>query len=175
LASLAERQDGHDRALSLYYRGAMLNRAGHFAEALISLDQALVAAADLVLAREERGESLWQLGRKDDAIAAWAGAVKANPGLVVASQMLAGAALAKGQTEVSAAWEKQPTKNTPQDPYFQWMVGSAPAKHRGMKRAGRKAFPASDPTRPLVSARDGSLRNSDLSDLISNISQNVLL
>jgi polyferredoxin/Flp pilus assembly protein TadD len=157
LAGLAEWQEGQSRALSLYYRGAILNRSGHYTEALASLDQSLAAAPDLILAREERGESLWQLGRKDDAIAVWAEAVKANPKLVVGSQMLAGAALAKGQTEVSAAWEKQADRNTPQDPYFQWMVGLR-LKNLGMDSLAEKHFQQAiqlDPS--FASRRAGTL------------------
>src|SRR5262245_52053184 len=75
LAPAAEHQRGQGRALSLYYRGAILNRLGRHQEALASLDQALTERSDLVLAREERGESLWQLGRRQEAVSAWTDAV----------------------------------------------------------------------------------------------------
>ncbi len=43
------------------------NRLGRQEEALASLDQALAERSDLILAREERGESLWRLGRRQAA------------------------------------------------------------------------------------------------------------
>jgi tetratricopeptide (TPR) repeat protein len=64
LGLAASHQEGQPKALSLYYRGAMLNRLGRYDEALSSLDLALAERPDLVTAREERGESLWQLGRR---------------------------------------------------------------------------------------------------------------
>src|SRR5262249_18284486 len=71
LEGAANREQGQARALSLYYRGAILNRLRRYDEALTNLDQALREAPDLILAREERGEALWQLGRKEEAISAW--------------------------------------------------------------------------------------------------------
>src|SRR5262249_14074554 len=71
LGKAARQEQGQARALSLYYRGAILNRVRRYDEALTSLDQALTDAPDLILAREERGESLWQLGRKEEAVSAW--------------------------------------------------------------------------------------------------------
>ena len=152
LGKAAASQTGQAKALSLYYRGAILNRSGRYDEALSSLDQALAAEPDLVLAREERGESLWQLGRKDDAIAGWVEAVKANPGLVMGSQMLAGAAALKGQTDVSAAWEKQADRNTPQDPYFQWMIGLR-LQNVGMHALAEKHFGRAIQLNPEFRAR----------------------
>ncbi len=61
LDKAAGRQKGQPRALTLYYRGAILNRSGQYEEALTDLDQALAERPDLVLALEEKGESLWQL------------------------------------------------------------------------------------------------------------------
>src|SRR5687768_5319362 len=66
LANVANRQDGQPQALSLYYRGAILNRLGRPDEALSSLDRSLQAAPALVTAREEKGEALWRLGRKHE-------------------------------------------------------------------------------------------------------------
>jgi len=57
--------------LAFTYRGRDGNRAGHFARPLIQFGQALVAAPDLVLAREERGDRCGNSAGKDDAIAAW--------------------------------------------------------------------------------------------------------
>jgi polyferredoxin/Flp pilus assembly protein TadD len=123
LATAADHQRGQGRALSLYYRGAILNRLGRHEEALASLDQALAERSDLVLAREERGESLWQLGRRQDAVSAWTDAVAGNAGLVVAQNLLAGAAWSQGQGEAAAAYEMRADQLTPPNPYFHWMVG----------------------------------------------------
>ena len=101
LGKAAEHQHDQGKALSLYYRGAILNRLGRHEQALTSLDQALTERPDLILAYEERGESLWQLGRKQEAISAWSSAVRRNPGLPVANYMLAGAASSLGNNEAA--------------------------------------------------------------------------
>jgi polyferredoxin/tetratricopeptide (TPR) repeat protein len=139
LATAALRQRGQAKALSLYYRGAILNRLGRQDEALASLDQALAERADLIVAREERGESLWRLGRRQDAIAAWSDAVERSPSLVLANDLLAGALDAVGRREDAAACERRADQSTPQDPYFHWMVGLR-LQHLGMARLAEKHF-----------------------------------
>jgi predicted negative regulator of RcsB-dependent stress response len=69
---------------------------GRYDEALQSLDAAVTERSDLTSALEERGESLWQLGRKDEAIATWNVAVKENVGLPLANSFLAGASAGVG-------------------------------------------------------------------------------
>jgi polyferredoxin/Flp pilus assembly protein TadD len=123
LATAAAYQRGGARALSLYYRGAILNRLGRHQEALASLDEALAERSDLILAREERGESLWQLGRRPEAVAAWGDAVARNAGLVLANNLLAGAVASMGRPEAALAYERQADRSTPADPFFHWMVG----------------------------------------------------
>jgi polyferredoxin/tetratricopeptide (TPR) repeat protein len=139
LAKASERQDGQGKALSLYYRGAILNRLGRYDQALPSLDQALAERPDLVLALEEKGESLWQLGRKDEAVAAWREAVKNNPNLPLSNNLLAGAAAAMGQTEAAAVYEKQADQITPADPLFHWMLGLR-LQNVGMNALAEKHF-----------------------------------
>ena len=55
LGRAADHQTGQARALSLYYRGAILNRMGRNEDALTSLDAALAERPDLIVAGEERG------------------------------------------------------------------------------------------------------------------------
>lgn len=137
LAEAGEKQYGENRALSLYYRGAILNRLGRNQEALVSLDAALAERADLILAREERGVSLWQLGRRNEAVATWTDALRRNPRLALSSNLMAGAAAAGGQKETAAAWEAQADRITPNDPFFSWVLGQR-LKAVGMNDLARK-------------------------------------
>jgi len=135
----ATRQEGQAKALSLYYRGTILNRLGRHDQALASLDQALTERSDLVLAREEKGESLWHLGRRQEAIQAWSDAVQQNPRLPVANNMLAGAAASLGKPDAAAAYEKQADQSTPADPRFHWMIGMR-LQNVGMNALAEKHF-----------------------------------
>lgn len=123
LGNVSRRQDGRQRALSLYYRGAILNRLKRHDEAISDLDEALAVRPDLATAREEKGEALWQLGRRQDAVAAWNDAIKSNPNLPIANLFLAFAANSQGGVEAANAYERQADKNTPDDPRFHWMLG----------------------------------------------------
>ncbi|HEX8367860.1 MAG TPA: tetratricopeptide repeat protein [Pyrinomonadaceae bacterium] len=139
LAAAAAHQEGQAKALSFYYRGAILNRLGRYEQALASLDQALAEASDLVVAREEQGEALWQLGRRQEAVSAWSDAVRSNAGLPLANNLLAGAAASMGQSEAAAAYEKQADRSTPADPLFHWMVGLR-LQNVGMNELAEKHF-----------------------------------
>ncbi len=139
LGAAAEYQHGQGKALSFYYRGAILNRLGRYEQALTSLDQALAERADLITAREERGESLWQLGRRQEAVSVWQEAVGRNPGLVLSSNLLAGAAASLGNSEAAAAYQKQADRATPADPFFHWMVGLR-LQNVGMNELAEKHF-----------------------------------
>jgi Flp pilus assembly protein TadD/ferredoxin len=121
LGLVANRQEGQAKALTNYYRGSMLNRSGRYRDALAPLDLALSERPDLVKAEEERGVSLWKLGRQDVAIGAWEAASAQNG--VLAKYMLAGAMAMRGQNEAAAAYEAEGAKLTPDDPYFHWMIG----------------------------------------------------
>lgn len=123
LAKAAAQQHDQAKALSLYYRGTILNRLGRYEQARTSLDEALTERADLVLAREEKGEALWQLGRREEAIAVWRAAVASNAGLVVTNNQLAGAAAALGRRDEAIAYVNQADQFTPDDPSFHWMIG----------------------------------------------------
>jgi tetratricopeptide (TPR) repeat protein/ferredoxin len=123
LAKAAAYQKDESKALSLYYRGAILNRLGRYDEARTSLDQALAERDDLILARQEKGESLWQLGRRNEAVAAWADAVQRNTQLVLTNNELAGAARASGKLEQADLFEKQADQFTPNNPLYHWVLG----------------------------------------------------
>ena len=138
LDTAATHLEGQGRALSLYYRGAMLNRSGRYAEALTSLDAAIAERPDLITAREEKGESLWQLNRREEAVAVWSDAA-ANKTLPLANNFLAAAAAASGQSEAAAAYEKQADQATPADPLFQWTLGLR-LQNVGMNALAEKHF-----------------------------------
>jgi tetratricopeptide (TPR) repeat protein/polyferredoxin len=124
LGRAVENQTGQERVLSLYYRGAILNRLGRNNEALSSLDAALAASPDLILAREERGEALWRLGRRDEAVETWRDAVGRNPKLVLANYQLAGALAAMGDAQAAAPYKAAADSATPNDPFYHWVLGT---------------------------------------------------
>ncbi len=144
LGKAAEHQEGQGRALSLYYRGAILNRLGRYDQALASLDGALAERPDLIAAREERGESLWLLGRKEEAVSTWRDAA-GSASLPLANNMLAGAAAAAvvgGDADAAAEaaeYEKQADASTPKDPLFHWMLGLR-LQNVGMNELAEKHF-----------------------------------
>ncbi|HEY6122056.1 MAG TPA: hypothetical protein VIV66_19010, partial [Pyrinomonadaceae bacterium] len=123
LANAAARQNGQPRAMTLFYRGAILNRLGQYEEALMSLNGALTERDDLILAVEEKGESLWQLGRKDEAMVVWKDALQRNPRLVLANNELAGASSLLGRSQDMTAYERQADQSTPPDPLYHWTIG----------------------------------------------------
>ncbi len=139
LGQAADRQKGEAKALSLYYRGAILNRLGHYQQAQMSLDQALAEREDLILARQEKGESLWQLGRKKEAVAVWTDAVRRNGNLALTNNQLAGAMRAQGRFEEAMAYEKQADQFTPDDPLYHWSIGLR-LKSLGMADLAEKHF-----------------------------------
>ncbi len=154
LDKAASSQEGQARALSLYYRGAILNRQGRADEASKSLDQALAERPDLVAAREEKGESLWLLGRKEEATRVWKEAIRENPRLPLANNFLAGAADANGRRDEAATYEKQAESSTPKDPYYQWMLGLR-LQNLGMNKLAEKQFGRAVELNPAFILRRG--------------------
>ena len=139
LAKVSSHQKGQAKALSLYYRGAILNRLGRNQEAQASLDQALAEREDLILAREEKGEALWQLGRRADAMSVWSDAVKRNSQLILARNALVGGAAVLGKATEAAALEKQTDEITPPNPLYHWMLGLR-LQNLGMTGVAEKHF-----------------------------------
>lgn len=157
LGLATKHQEGQGKALSFYYRGAILNRLGRYDEALTSLDQALAERPDLVTALEERGESLWKLGRREEAVSAWTEAVRGNPDLPIANNLLAGATAPLGNAEAAAVYEKQADKATPDDALFHYMIGLR-LENVGMYALAEKHFARAIQLNPQLRAR----RNLDL-------------
>src|SRR5206468_6774417 len=147
LSQSAAHQKDESKALSLYYRGAILNRLGRYEEARASLDEALAERDDLILARQEKGESLWQLGHKDEAISIWTDAVQRNPRLALANNELAGAVRSSGKLEEASAYEKQADQFTPKDPLYHWMLGRR-LQDLGMTDLAEKHFQQADQVDP---------------------------
>ena len=139
LSQAAAHQKGQAKALSLYYRGTILNRLGRYDQAQTNLDEALAEREDLILARQEKGESLWQLGRKEEAIAVWTDAVQRNSRLALTSNQLAGAMRSLGRFEEAAAHEKQADQFTPDDALYHWMIALR-LKNLGMTELAQKHF-----------------------------------
>ena len=139
LRQAAAHQKGQAKALSLYYRGTILNRLGRYDEAQTNLDEALIEREDLILARQEKGESLWQLGRKEEAISVWSDAVQRNARLALTSNQLAGAKRSLGRFEEAAAHEKQADQFTPDDALYHWMLALR-LKNVGMTELSQKHF-----------------------------------
>ena len=123
LQTAAAHQKDESKALSLYYRGTILNRLGRHNEALATLDEALAERDDLILARQEKGESLWLLDRRDEAVSVWTEAVQRNARLALVNNELAGAARLSGKLEEANIYEKQANQFTPNDPFYHWVLG----------------------------------------------------
>jgi tetratricopeptide (TPR) repeat protein/polyferredoxin len=143
LGHAAAYQKGESKALSLYYRGAILNRVGRYEEARASLDEALAERDDLILARQEKGESLWQLGRRDEAVSVWTDAVRRNAGLALANNELASAERLSGKLEEARAHEQQADESTPNNPLYHWMLGRR-LQDLGMTELAEKHFQQAD-------------------------------
>ncbi|MCC6824408.1 MAG: 4Fe-4S binding protein [Acidobacteria bacterium] len=139
LGYAATRVSGRAKALSLYYRGSILNRLGRYDEALADLDSAIAERPDLVLARVEKGESLWLLGRQKEGLQEWAAAVNDDPRSVLARLMLTGASESFGDMQTALANERAAERVIPDDPYFHWMLGLR-LQNVGMDDLAKKHF-----------------------------------
>ena len=152
LRKAADHQRDQAKALSLYYLGTILNRLGRYQEARTSLDEALKERQDLLLARQERGESLWQLGNKEDAAAVWADALQRNGRLSLTGNFLTGAERSLGRLEQATAHEKQADQFTPDIPAYHWMLGLR-LNSVGMQELAQKHFQRAIQLDPRFRAR----------------------
>jgi tetratricopeptide (TPR) repeat protein len=139
LQTAGAHQKDQSKALSLYYRGAILNRLGRYEEARASLDEALAERDDLILARQEKGESLWQLGRREEAVSVWSDALQRNARLALVNNELAGAARLSGNFEQASAHEEQADRFTPNDSLYHWVLARR-LQHLGMTELAEKHF-----------------------------------
>ncbi len=139
LKTASQHQTGQPKALSLYYRGAILNRIGRYEEAISDLDAALAERGDLVTAREEKGSAVWQLGNKELAVAIWKEAATQNPALPLTNNFLAGAAGIAGETDEAAKFQQLANRSTPNDARFHWAVGLR-LQNAGMTELAEKHF-----------------------------------
>jgi polyferredoxin/tetratricopeptide (TPR) repeat protein len=156
LEQAAKHQEGQARALSLYYLGTILNRLGDYDAARKNLGQALAERDDLILAREEIGESLWQLGQKEEAISVWNDAVQRNGSLVLANNQLAGAKASLGRPSEAIAYERQADQFTPNHPHYHWMIGLR-LRNLGMNKLAEKHFQLAIQLDPAFRALRNSL------------------
>src|SRR5262249_40142675 len=66
--------------------------------------------------------SLWQLGRRKEAVSVWTDAVQRNAHLVLANNELAGAARASGKLDEADLYEKQADQFTPNNSLYHWVL-----------------------------------------------------
>ena len=103
-------------------------------------------------ALEEKGESLWRLGRRAESIETWRSVADRNPNIVLSNYFLAGAYAAAGDLETSSRFEGVAMRNTPRDAYFQWMVGQR-LQNVGMAELAEKNFARAIAIDPRLKAR----------------------
>ena len=124
-------------------------------QAQLSLDEALAERADLILARQEKGESLWQLGRKEEAISVWSDAVQRSPHLALANNQLAGAERTLARFQEASAHENQADQFTPDNPFYHWVIGLR-LQNLGMTELAEKHFQRAIALDPQFQFRRGA-------------------
>lgn len=139
LARVADRQEGQTKAISLYYRGAILNRLGRTQEAREALSAALSTRSDLTAAIEETGESYWRSGNRETAFNFWKDAAERNPRSPMANYLLAGAAGSFGRAAEATTYLERARQNTPPDALFYWMT-AVRLRNLGMNALAEEQF-----------------------------------
>lgn len=150
LADAASHETGTQRALNLYYRGAILNRLGRADEASVDLKAALTERPDLAAASEELGEAEWRKGERDDAIRIWRDVANKNAGRPLASTFLAAALPADSPD--ARLYSEMAGKVTPNDPYFHWMLGLR-LQNLGLNQAAERHFAQAAKLNPAFQLR----------------------
>jgi tetratricopeptide (TPR) repeat protein len=128
---------------------------GRYEQAQLSLDEALAERADLILARQEKGESLRQLGRKAEAISVWSDAVQRSPQLALANNQLAGAERTLARFQEASAHENQADQFTPANPFYHWVIGLR-LQNLGMTELAEKHFQRAIALDPQFQFRRGA-------------------
>jgi len=152
LQEASTKQDGQPKTMSLYYRGAILNRLGRPSDALADLDRVAAEQPNMAAALEEKGEALWRLGRRADAVETWKAAADKNSKIVLANYFLAGAFAAAGDPTASAQYESRGSQSLPADAYFMWMIGLR-LQNIGMAELAEKNFARAIALDPQLKAR----------------------
>lgn len=150
LAEAASHETGTQRALNLYYRGAILNRVGRQDEANIDLKAALLERPDLTAAGEELGEALWRKGDHEAAIMIWRDLANRNTARPMAITFVA-AALPADSSD-ARVYSDMAAKVTPNDPYFHWMLGLR-LQNLGMGQAAERHFAQAAKLNPAFQLR----------------------
>jgi tetratricopeptide (TPR) repeat protein len=129
-----------------------LNRLGRPDEALTDLETVAAEYPSMSAALEEKGDSLWRLGRRAEAIEMWRLLADRNPSIVLSNYFLAGAYAAAGDDDSSSRFEAAAIRNTPADAYFLWMVGQR-LQNVGMAGLAEKNFARAIALDPQLKAR----------------------
>ena len=116
------------------------------------LDRVVADQPTMAVALEEKGESLWRLGRRAEAMKSWRSAVHENSKNVLANYFLSGAYQATGDQATSSAFELDGTRNSPEDAYFHWMIGQR-LENIGMAELAEKNFARAIALDPRLKAR----------------------
>jgi tetratricopeptide (TPR) repeat protein len=96
------------------------------------------------------GESLWQLGRKEEAMSVWSDAVQHNPQLAFVNNQLAGAERSLGRFQEATVHENQADQVTPDNPFYHWVLGL-----RLQDPLTSMCFPRSRERGPIEACRGG--------------------
>lgn len=150
LKNAGSHETGTQRALNLYYRGAILNRLGRADEASADLNAALAERPDLSAASEELGETMWRKGERDEAIKIWREVANRNAARPLASTFVAAALPADSPDALRYA--ELAAKATPNDPYFHWMLGLR-LQNMGMNQAAERQFQQAAKLNPAFQLR----------------------
>jgi len=146
LSHAAAYQKGESKALSLYYRGAILNRVGRYEEARTSLDEALAERDDLILARQEKGNRFGSSGAAMKLFRFGPTQCSAMPVWLWLTTSLPALSVCQANSRRPVRMKQQADESTPNNPLFHWMLGRR-LQDLGMTELAEKTFPPGRATR----------------------------
>ena len=152
LGEATEVQEGKEKALSHYYLGTLLNKDGKHQEAIEEFDAALKLRPDLTSALEAKGQALWNLESRRQAVTVWNSALGRDPRLVVTANFLAAESEQRGDTKQAAYFENIAARSTPRDGSFLWMVGLR-LEEVGFKARAERVFDVAVRLNPQLAQR----------------------